>query len=355
MNDDDQAMPVSPDDLVAYAIDAHDVEEAGAVAAHLDVSPAASRREQELRSAAGEFAAAVVNDVEPPATLRSRVLRDARLRRERVRMVAGASPIDVHRVEVARAVLLVRDLSADDWDRSVDPPEFAGWTVHDVAVHLAANQSLLASELGVPVRGIPETATDNEARTAQARARHADLPPARAVAELEACAAAVDAEVIARGEDRLDAPIEWWGMPTATRIVLLVRAFEAWTHADDIRRAVGADLVDPPPASLLTMAHAACGFVPTALAARQRSYPGALARFRFEDLGDAAWDVDLTVAGSVRPAGDGAVDAEIAVGAAAFCRGMSGRVAPADFAYDAVGDAQLVRDIVDALPALAVL
>jgi uncharacterized protein (TIGR03083 family) len=355
MNDDDQAMPVSADDLVAYAIDAHDLEDAGAVAAHLHVSPDASRKEKDLRSAAGEFAATVVNEVAPPATLRSRVLREAGLRRPSVPVVAGASPIDVHRVELARAVLLVRDLAADDWDRSVDPPEFAGWTVHDVAVHLAANQSLLAFELGVPVRSIPETATDNEGRTAQARARHADLPPAHAVAELEACAAAVDTEVVARGEDRLDALIEWWGVPTTTRIALLVRAFETWTHADDIRRAVGADVVEPPPASLLTMAHTACGFVPMALAARETSYPGSLVRFRFDDLGDAAWDVDLAVAGSVRPAGDSAVDAEIVVAAAAFCRGMTGRVAVSDLAYDAHGDAQLVRDIVDALPALAVL
>ena len=231
------------------------------------------------------------------------MLAEARRRREPAAVVAGSSPIDVHRVELARAILLLRDLTVDDWGRPVDPPEFAGWTVHDVVVHLVANESLLADQLGVPVPGIPETATDNEGRTAQARARHAGRPPAHAVAELEAAAEATDTEVTVRGEARLNEPIDWWGGRAATAVALLVRAFETWTHADDIRRAIGADMVDPPPASLLTMAHAACGFVPSMLAVRGAYHPGRLVRFRFTDLGappgTSTWEPS---AGSVRPA-----------------------------------------------------
>jgi uncharacterized protein (TIGR03083 family) len=354
MNDESRA-PVSKDDLAAYALDAHDAEDAAAIAAHLDASPDDVRREQDLRAAAGEFAAAVVNEIMPAPDLRSRVLAEARRRRPPATVVAGASPVDVHRVEVARAVLLLRDLTVDDWVRPVDPPEFAGWTVNDAAVHLVANESLLAHQLGVPVPGIPETATDNEGRTAQARARHAGRPPAHAVAEFEAAAEATDTAVAARGEAGLDEPIDWWGGRAATRAAVLVRAFETWTHADDIRRAIGADMVAPPPASLLTMAHAACGLVPRMLASRGTDHPGRFVRFRFTDLGGAAWDVDLGAVGGVRPAGDNAVDAEIVTEAAAVCRGISGRVDPRELTYDVVGDEQLARDVVDALPALAVL
>ena len=77
------------------------------------------------------------------------------------------------------------------------------------------------------------------------------------------------------------------------------------------------------------MAHAACGLVPSTLAARGGYRPGRLVRFRFTDLGDAAWDVDLGAVGGVRPAGDDAVDAEIVTEAAAFCRGISARIDPA--------------------------
>ncbi len=270
-------------------------------------------------------------------------------------MVAGASPIDVHRVEVARAILLLRDLTVDDWARPVDPTEFAGWTVHDVAVHLVANESLLASQLGVPVPGIPETATDNEGRTAQARARHAGRPPTHAVAELEAAAEASDTELAVRGEARLDEPIDWWGGRAATRVAVLVRAFETWTHADDIRRAIGVPMVAPPPASLLTMTEIGCGLVPSMLAARGAYHPGRLVRFRFTDLGGAAWDVDLGAVGGVRPAGDDAVDTEIVTEAVAVCRAISARLDPRELTYVVVGDEQLARDVIDALPALAVL
>jgi uncharacterized protein (TIGR03083 family) len=355
MNEESPKTPVSPDDVAAYAIDAHEAENADGIAAHLDATPDAVRWEQALRSAAGEFAAAVVDEVPPAPDLRSRVLAEARGRREPAAVVAGSSPIDVHRVELARAIMLLRDLAVDDWTQPVDPPELAGWTVHDVVVHLMANESLLARQLGVPVPGIPESATDNVERTTQARARHAGRPPGHAVAELEAAAEAADAEVKRRGEARLGEPIDWWGGRAATGIALLVRAFETWTHADDVRRAIGAAMVDPPLASLLTMAHAACGFVPSMLAARGAHHPGRLVRFRFTDLGCAAWDVDLGSVGAVRPAGDYAVDAEIITEAAATCRGVSARIDPRRLAYEVVGDEQLAREVVDALPALAVL
>jgi uncharacterized protein (TIGR03083 family) len=355
MTDESHEPPISQDDLAAYALDAHDAEGASAIATHLDTSPDAVRELQDLRSAAGEFAAAIVDEVSPPPELRSRVLAEARRHRPPAEVVAGASPIDVHRIELARVLLLLRDLTADDWARPVDPPEFDGWTVHDVVVHLVANESLLAAALGVPVRSIPETATDNERRTAQARARHAGQSPAQAVAELEAAAEATATEIAARGEARLDEPIDWWGGHWATQMAVLVRAFETWTHADDIRRAVGAGMVVPPPSSLLTMAHAACGIVPRTLAARSGYQPGRLVRFRFTDLGDAAWDVDLGPAAGVRPAGDDAVDAEIVTDAAALCRGMSARIDPDELEYAVFGDELLASDIIDSLPVLAVL
>ena len=114
-------------------------------------------------------------------------------------------------------------------------------------------------------------------------------------------------------------------------------------------------MVAPSPASLLTMAHSACGLVPGMLAARGRHHPCRVVRFRFTDLCDAAWDVDLGGVAGVRPAGNDAVDVELVTGAAAFCRGVSARVDPRLVSYAVVGDERLAGDIVDALPALAVL
>jgi uncharacterized protein (TIGR03083 family) len=357
MNRSEEPRPSpSLDDLAVYALDAHEPEEAQAIAAYLAEAPGAAGWERTLREAAGEYGAAAAAESDPPGDLRERVLGAARAGRVPSPVVAGASPIEVHRIELSRMVMLLSDLTPDEWDRPLDPPEFAGWTVHDVAAHLAASESLLADHLGVPVPGVSETEQDNVGRTAAAQARHRPLPPVAAVGELEAAAEAVDTEVQARGEARLDERVEWWDGPTALRVALLVRAFETWTHADDVRRATGRPMVAPPEQSLRTMASNACGFVPAFLAAREVHHPGRVVRFRFEDLGpEAVWDVDLGTIGGVRPASDAAVDTEIAMSGLAFCRAVSNRPAGCAPEYEASGDAGLAAAVVDALPALAFL
>ena len=172
---------------------------------------------------------------------------------------------------------------------------------------------------------------------------------------MEVAAKAIDTELAVRGQARLDKPIDWWGGRMPARVAVLVRAFETWTHADDIRRAIGVAMMAPPPASLLTMTGTGCGLVPGMLAASDVSHPGRLVRFRFTDLGGAAWDVDLGAIGGVRPAGDDAVDVEIVTEAVDMCRAVSARLDPRGLTYVAVGDGQLARDIIAALPALAVL
>jgi uncharacterized protein (TIGR03083 family) len=344
------------DDLAVYALDAHEPEEAQAIAAYLEEAPGAAGWERTLREAAGEYGAAATPESDPPGDLRERVLGAAGAGRVPSPVVAGASPIDVHRTELSRMVLLLSDLTPDEWARPLDPPEFAGWTVHELAAHIAANESLLADHLGVPVEGVTETEQDNEGRTAAAQARHRDLPPAAAVGELEAAAEAVDTEVQARGEARLDERVEWWDGPTAIRVALLVRAFETWTHADDVRRATGRPMVAPPEQSLRTMSSAACGFVPSFLAAREVQHPGRVVRLRFEDLGpDAAWDIDLGTIGGVRPASGTEVDTEIAMSGLAFCRAVSNRPPGGTHEYEATGDTGLAAAVVDSLAALAFL
>jgi uncharacterized protein (TIGR03083 family) len=360
MNETHDPSDPTLDDLAVYALDAHDPAEDAAISAYLDGVPGAARWERTLRDVAGEIGAAGAPDEDPPADLGARVREAAVARRAPAPRVSGASPVEVHRVEMSRLVLLLSDLGPDDWRAPVDPPEMAGWTVHDLAAHVMANEALMADHLGDPVPGVTETARDNENRTAEAQARHGDLPPAAAVVELEAAAEAVDtvvATIVAtRGDAGLDDRIEWWAGPASIRFLLLVRAFEAWTHADDVRRALGLPQVAPPLASLLTMTSSACGFVPGMLAARGAHHPGRVVRFRFSDLDPgAAWDVDLGVIGSARPAGDAGVDAELTITALDFCRSISARRRPEDIEYGARGDTALAAEVVAALPALAFL
>ncbi|HET9610723.1 MAG TPA: hypothetical protein VFP06_14035, partial [Acidimicrobiales bacterium] len=73
--------PAALDDLAAYAVDAHDPEDAPAIEAHLLAAPAAARWERLLRAAAGEYAAARTREISPPPALRRRVLDAALARR----------------------------------------------------------------------------------------------------------------------------------------------------------------------------------------------------------------------------------------------------------------------------------
>ena len=201
----------------------------------------------------------------------------------------------------------------------------------------------------------PRPPPTTRAAPPQARARHAGRPPRPAVAELEAAAEAADTEVAARGEARLDEPIDWWGGRAADRVAVLVRAFETWTHADDIRRAIGAG--DGGPAAVVAAHDGPHGVRLRAEHARgagrvppRPARPLPVRRPRRRRLGRRPGRGRRG-----RPAGDDAVDAEIATEAVAVCRAVSARLDPRELTYVVVGDERLARDVVDALPALAVL
>ena len=364
---DDTPTPDELDDLAVYALDAHDPGEATAIELHLLARPPAARWEQDLRRTAGEYGAAEAADVEPPPHLRHRVLAAAMAARPPGQAITTPSAtstgplpsaVDVHGLEQRRGLSYLRSLRADDWATPVDPPELAGWSVHDLVVHLAANATLLADTLGVPVPGVPETAVDNEGRTAAAQARHRSLPPSAALGELAAAARAVEQGAAGLAgpdaEARLAEAVDWWGVPTPIGWVLMVRAFETWTHTDDIRRALGHPMQPPPPPSLATMTRAACGLIPLMLAARGERRAGGTVRVRLTDLADTAWDVDLGQVGAAVPAGSTAADAEIAVAAVDLCRAVGNRMS-GGLPYTSVGDADLARTVVEATPALAVL
>ena len=201
------------------------------IAAHLDASPDAVRWEQDLRSAAGEFAAAVVDDVTPAPELRSRVLAEARRRREPAAVVAGSSPIDVHRVEAGAG----HPAAARPDRRRLGPP---------------GRPARVRRLDGPRRRGPPggqRVAAGPPARRAGARHprdRHrqrgphrpgpgpARRPPARVRGRRVGGRGGGEPtpRSTVRGEARLDEPIDWWG-----------------GRAADAGRAAGAGLRDVDP------------------------------------------------------------------------------------------------------------
>ena len=142
----------------------------------------------------------VSDDVSPAPELRSRVLAEARRRRAPAAVAAGASPIDVHRVEAARVILLLqrpggRRLGPPGRPhraRRLDRPRRRG---PPRGQRVAAGSPARCAGARHP----GDRHRQRAHRTAQARARHAGRPPTRAVAELEVAAKAIDTELAIRG------------------------------------------------------------------------------------------------------------------------------------------------------------
>ena len=355
-------LPSDPDrldDLAAYALDAVDPDEALTIDAWLATDADAVHLEQLLRDAGGEYGAASLTeiDVAPPSGLRDRVLAAAHGARPPA-PVEFADVIDVHRIELERFALLLRSLTPEQWAAPVEPPEFAGWTIHDVAAHVAANEGLAVQVFGLADPALPEVANDNEARTRAARSRHASMTPAETVAELEACTAAVDAAARASGAGELDAEISWWGMPMRLRTVLAVRSFETWTHADDIRRALGLTPLAPPAPSLAAMSQIATGWTPLMLAGAGLDAPGRSVELRFTGATRATFQVPTGLGpdGDVPTIAPGtAPDAVITVDIVDYCRAIGDRFPDGPLRYDATGDLDLARAVIDRASALATL
>lgn len=342
------------DDLAAYALDAVDTDEAHAIETLLAGDPAAATIESVLRDAAGEYADAAIPPVDttPPVDLRDRILGLAHRRRTPT-PVEAASAVEVHRIETERLELLLRRLTPEQWQMGVDPPEFAGWTIHDLVAHLASNQALLAQVLGRPVPGVPETLNLNEERTAEVIARHRGLSTDQTLAEYGAARLAVDEVVSAMSDDDLELDVEWWGMRLRVLTALVVRSFETWTHADDIRRSLGLAQLPPPAPALKTMSQASSGWAPVMLLAGGLSHPDRSVRYHLTGPGGGVVDVDLGFGG--RDLSDVTPDAEMTVDIIDFCRTVGGRGDHRTLDYAVTGDVDLAHDLVSCLHLVASL
>ncbi|MBV8951157.1 MAG: maleylpyruvate isomerase family mycothiol-dependent enzyme [Actinobacteria bacterium] len=330
--------------LGAYALDACDDGEVAAVEALLARDPDARREADELRNVASLLGATQAARPSPG-------LRDAVLSRAwRVRpSAAGDDPaLDLYAAQTERFDALVDALNPDD----LEVETFNGLTVHELVVHMAAMESAFAASAGAPT--IPElTTVDVEARTRDLIAQLGGRPVSdahdlwrRSVDVLRVWAAGASG--------RLEVP--GVGFSMSRHSALAARAFETWTHDDDIRRAIGLPLVVPPAEHLHVMADTSARSLPLALAFTGRTRPGKKATIELTGDGGGTWTVPLDM--SVERPVDGpdvAADVYVRVDVVDWCRLASERLEPAAVQFEASGDVSLVEDLFAAAPAFATL
>ena len=325
--------------LGAYALDALDPDEVAAVEAVLARRPDLQREADRLSSVAAWLGA--TEATEPPGRLRDGVLDAAKARRH--------GPVDpVIDVYVSLSESLeqaITDLPDDA--RDVVTPN--GLTAAQLVVHMAAQESLLAQNLGTPtIDDLREE--DIVPRTHALLPRFADRDLDDAVALWRESVEANRAWAVANP----DRTAIWRGLGLTRDDTLLVRSFEAWVHTDDLRRAAGRPESRPEVRHLGLMSDLAGRILPLALAVSGREHDGKTARLVLTGDGGGDWLVPMGAA--VESTGVAAEpDVTVTADVVDWCRLVGDRVTPEALAVQVDGDEVLGRDLVAAAPALATL
>ena len=327
--------------LGAYALDAVNPDEAVAVEAYLERSPRAADEVGRLRKAAAWIGA--TEALAPPRALHDTVLDAARGRRPPLHDAGKDNPfLAVYVSETGRFDALLDDVA----DEASDARTFNGLTVRELVTHLASMESTVASVIGSPT--VPDvTEVDIERRTAIFLERFRDRPLDDVRAVWRASAAAIRAWFAGAPAD---AAVPVFGLTLTKDSLLVTRAFETSTHADDIRRAVGRDLEPPPAPTLQRMADLSVTSMPAALEVADRAHPGKTGRVVLTGDGGGDWLIPLGF-GEAGQTPDVVLTADVVD----WCRVVAERMAPEDLPRTVVGDPALADDLAAAASAFATL
>jgi uncharacterized protein (TIGR03083 family) len=330
--------------LGAYALDACDDTEATAVEAFLARDGEAAVEAKRLRDAAAWLGA--TQALVPAPGLRETVL--ARARRVRPRAGGEDDALRLFRAETGRFEALLDDIAPDE----LDVVTVNGLTVREVVVHMASMESAFAASVGSPtIHGVAASAIEPRTYELIERFRGRAVTEAR-----DLWRRSVDALVTWAEHNDGRVPVPGVDMDLSRQSMLVARAFETWTHADDIRRALERPLSVPPPEDVRLMAEASTRSLPLGLFLLGRMREGRRATVMLTGAGGGVWTVPLEV-GSRRvvEGADPAADVTLTVDVVDWCRMASDRLAPSELAYRAEGSVELVDDVLHAAPAFATL
>jgi uncharacterized protein (TIGR03083 family) len=281
-----------------------------------------------------------------PAGMRERVLAASWQARPAGRPEpepAEISPAEAFRRAADALDGLLATLGEDDWSLPV---------LRDLDV-----QGLVGHLIGVEedvhrcLSGDPGVAdTDHVEASQPAAARQAGRRAGQTRAEWRRAAGRtldlVRAPAGSPGEPAPPAELALHGMRLSLDTLLVVRAFELWTHENDIRQAAGLPLTVPDPSALRLMTGLAAPALPLGAARTGLDAPVHV-HLVLTGPGGGTWDVVL---------GEGSHDpapVRIVTGTVGFCRLVANRVAPADLDLDITGDPGRAASVLAAAAALA--
>jgi uncharacterized protein (TIGR03083 family) len=275
-----------------------------------------------------------------PAGLRERVLEaswQARAAGRPTPEAAEISPAEAFSRAADALDGLLCALADEDWRL----PVLRGLDVQGLVGHLTG----VEDDVWRCLSGDPEVADASHVESTQsAAARQAGHPPAQTHAEWRRAADRTLHLVHARGD--LDAEVAVHGMRLPLGALLVVRAFELWTHDNDIRLVAGLPASVPDASTLRLMTELASRVLPPA-ATRTGLREPINVRLVLTGPGGGTWDVAV---------GEGPPDpvsVRIVTGAVGFCRLVANRVTPAELDLHVTGDPGRAAQVLAAASALA--
>jgi uncharacterized protein (TIGR03083 family) len=283
------------DRLIAQAaVDACEPSERAALEAGLRDHPDLAAEQDRLQAVAGLLGA--LESAPPQPSLRPRVLAEAFRRRPPSRLPASGRAGATDDGTVAG---LYREV-VDDLDATLDaltdadwrtPTVAEGWDVLGVVGHLCGVEELMLRRLDHIDDWTPEEFL--AASTAGVGRAQADGPAATRARWRALAAAVLDHPALSpAGAGRGPASL-WDGDDAPRRQSLVVRAFEIWNHAEDVRRAIGRPLVTPGPQHYHLMAELGVRSLPLMMDLRGRTHPGRSARVVLTGPGGGEWLIPL--------------------------------------------------------------
>ncbi|MEV5317066.1 zf-HC2 domain-containing protein [Streptomyces sp. NPDC052687] len=355
--------------LGAWALSACSPEETAAVEDHLGTCGSCADEARRLREAVGLLHPPETLDLDP--SLRTRVLETCLDRRPpSIPVPDWATAYDA---ETARLDALLQDFGESEWHAPVRLRWYDGkdrttrrTTVAGVIAHLLAVDGLVALALGLddPLGDITADRPTPAART-EACWRSSRIPPTRSVRapwREQSHALVRTVAFTGGGAGRMAVPYHDFTLPLHD--AMIDRAFECWTHAEDIADAVNYPYDAPSGRHLNRMIDLAARMLPEVLAARRRAGlaaparhlvaagdPGRTLRLEIEGSGGGEWLIPLD-SPAASPSTDHEV-AHVALDDVEFCGLAAGHVSPEDAAAGQDGDREAIRDVLSAAAALS--
>ena len=275
-----------------------------------------------------------------PAALRERVLEAARQARAAGRPapeVPDIPPAEAFRRAAAALDGLLSSLDDTEWSR----PVLRDLDVQGLVGHLAGveedMQRALAGDQAV-------AGADHAASTQPAAERQRGRPPARTRAEWRRAADRTLALADTAGDP--GAAVALHGMRLPLGALLVVRAFELWTHDNDIRKATGRQAGTPDAATLRQMTTLAAAMLPVAAAVAGLP-EAAQVHLVLTGPGGGTWDVAM---GEAPP---DPVPLTMVTDAIGFCRLAANRLSPGDLDVHVTGEPARAAGVLAAVAVLA--